>query len=123
MNIRVGDRATYKTFGETKIALIVDDEDIDNIQEDIKNKNIEILKIGRPQYEVVEEKKELLTGEEREFLKLYMDFTHIITDAIYKKDGIINFIGYTTELALYKGFNKLIENKHYTLKELGLEEK
>ncbi len=58
MDIQVGDRITYKTFGEIKIAFIVDDEDMDNLQEDIKNNNIEVLKVERPKYEVVEEKKE-----------------------------------------------------------------
>ena len=34
--------------------------------------DVEILKIERPNWEVVEEKKELLTKEEREFLKFFV---------------------------------------------------
>ena len=126
MDIQVGDRVTYKSINEpdyqVRPKIIINEDDIIKIHSCIKENQIKILKIERPKYEVVEENKELLTKQEKEFLKLYMQFTNIITNTIYKKDGFINFIGYTVELALYKGFDKLVENKLYTLKELGLEE-
>ena len=129
LDLQVGDRITYKYEDEDEIHTAII-SDIAELKDYILMANtsgeinsIEILKIERPKYEVVEENKELLTKQEKEFLKLYMQFTNIITNTIYKKDGFINFIGYTVELALYKGFDKLVENKLYTLKELGLEEK
>ena len=125
IDLQVGDRITHKSIEEpneeAKEYIIKDEHQLADIIGYAVNNEIEILKIERPKYEVIEEKKELLTEEEKEFLKLYMKFTHVITDKIYRKDGFICFEGYTTELALYEGFNELIENKSYTLKELGLD--
>ena len=88
MDIQVGDRIIYKYMGEMKTSLITDDEDIENIQEDIKNNSIEIIKIERPKYEVVEEKKELLTEEEKDFLRQALRFIDIkiLSINIYKQE-------------------------------------
>ena len=135
MDIKVGDLVTYKSSGEIRIASIIDDKDIDNIQEDIKNKNIEILKIERPHYEVVEEKKELLTKEEKEFLKQVLKFMDIkilyisIDKQVVSNRKKIHFsqnedgsgLGYWYYIK-NSYFNRLEDNKVYTLQELGLEE-
>ena len=127
MDIQVGDRVTYESFGEIETALITDNEDIDNIKEDIKNNNIEILKIERPKYEVVEEKKELLTEEEKEFwkniCKYYKNISQIFFDIntikLCNKDFyVVCCLDYPDNI----NFDNIKKDKHYTLKELGLEE-
>ena len=89
---------------------------------------MEILKIERPHYEVVEEKKELLTEEEREFLKQckkinnkinriqsFEDITYLMDDNGTENIFIIN--------DTYKNLFKNLQNsRSYTLEELGLEE-
>lgn len=64
--IKVGNRVTYKykNSNETQVVLICTDLFLDELA---TNNDIEILKIERPNWEVVEEKKDLLTEEEREF--------------------------------------------------------
>ena len=102
--------------------------------EDLKDKkHIEILKIERPKYEVVEEKKELLTEEEKEFLKKALEFGNY---GEATKNGTIKFIekrGYfiyfyydewcSNSIYIDKNlyFRKLEEDKKYTLQELGLD--
>ena len=65
----IGDRVTYKIIRTNEIStLIIDGGALLN---DFKDKDfIEIIKIERPKYEVIEEKKELLTDEEKEFFKI-----------------------------------------------------
>lgn len=74
MNIEVGDRVTYKN-GEIKT--ILNYSDAYNAQHCAT-----IVKVERPNWEVVEEKKELLTEEEREFLKIYTKFNKIKYDKL-----------------------------------------
>ncbi len=134
MDIQVGDLVTYKnSMGNIRQVVIKDEEQkikyINNV-DTYKN----ILKIERPKYEVVEEKKELLTEEEREFLRQILKFGNYGSNT---ENGIIKYIikdGYYIELHyedwayntiyidknLY--FRNLERNKTYTLKELGLEE-
>lgn len=81
MEIEVGDRVTYKYKNyNTKYGEIVTSE----LEKEalLSRDNIEILKIERPNWEVVEEKKELLTEEEREFLKIYTKFNKIKYDKL-----------------------------------------
>lgn len=78
--IEVGDRVTYrnKITGEIRQSIKLNSIEFTT--------NEEILKIERPKYEVVEEKKELLTEEEREFLKdmcKYFDVTEICFNDTY----------------------------------------
>ena len=87
MNIQVGDKITGKWLDNNQIVteLINSMETLNLVIGNIRNKNIEILKIERPVYEevdsdgihieeneVIYERKELLTEEERYFLKLYI---------------------------------------------------
>ena len=128
MDIQVGDLVTYKnSMGNIRQVVIKDEEQkikyINNV-DTYKN----ILKIERPKYEVVEEKKELLTEDEREFLKQckkinnsinyiqrFEDKTYLINEDNNKNVFILNDI--------HKNLFKKLENGYeYTLKELGLEE-
>ncbi len=126
-NIEVGDRVTYRCKNEAKInyQIIVDSDA--QIEDFKQQKDLEILKIERPKYEVIEEKKELLTKEEKEFLKVYFKLTDLEYDSIkrnndnlylYLKDSIVFM-----KIELNDScFHKLKENTLYTLQELGLEE-
>ncbi len=121
MTYKFGDRVIYRVSGETIETLVADNEDVNNIQEN----RLEILKIERPKYEIVEEKKELLTEQEKEFLKIYMQvFGFKITEL--EKENNRLFIwdmgsNYVIEID-ESVFKNLEEEKSYTLKELGLEE-
>ena len=80
---------------------------------------------------IVEEEKELLTKEEREFLRQILKFgnygnetiKHIIKDGCYIElyYEVWAYNNIYIDKNLY--FKNLEENKEYTLKELGLEEK
>ena len=129
MDIQVGDKITYKgVYGAERQVIMTNLDVIDDY------KGIDIIKIERPKYEVVEEKKELLTEEEKEFLRQALKFGNYGSDT---GNGTIKFIvksGYFIELyyedwtcntiyidkKLY--FKNLEQEEPYTLKELGLEE-
>ena len=127
MDMQVGDKVTYK------IREIVFTEIINNLSWGVKLKNdamYEILKIERPKYEVVEEKKELLTEEEREFLKQYIKLIGLKKGVKYIKKLINRFLyvilldgsNFEIEVSYGENFKNLENEKVYTLKELGLEE-
>lgn len=133
MDIQVGDRVTYRylnTLDKKKITRIIINEneikDYINIFNDVnKEFAIEILKIERPKYEGIEEKEELLTEEEKEFLKQYIKILNI-EDNIKFIEKFMNELYVHTDDTFYKleiniGFNKLQKEKSYTLKELGIE--
>lgn len=82
--IEVGDRVTYEN-GE--IETILNYSDAYNAQHCAT-----IVKVERPNWEVVEEKKELLTEGEREFLRLYMIINGISADEIRFNDFQMDFI-------------------------------
>ena len=67
-DIQVGDRVTYTLFGKKATKLIAGDEEINLIENDIKQDAIEILKIDRPKYEKVYGKQEILDEAEKEYL-------------------------------------------------------
>ena len=131
---KFGDKITYKSLDKTEVALLLDEADVNSIQKDIDNNNIEVLKIERPKYEVVE-KKELLTEKEREYLKNVINY---INEYSGKKISKVIFWKYTNynEMLFYghcehyvvgkivvkERFDGLKAEKEYTLKELGLEE-
>lgn len=137
MNIQVGDRVTYKYLNtEDKrecIAVIQDIVELEDYKRMIENKSelcsIEILKIECPKWEVVEENKELLTEEERNFLKNYMKLIHFENDIEYieKMDNHIIALylqdkcDFRFEITI-ENFVNLENYKKYTLSELGLEE-
>ena len=147
MNIQVGDKITGKWLDNNQIVteLINSMETLNLVIGNIRNKNIEILKIERPVYEevdsdgihieeneVIYERKELLTEEERYFLKLYIklntDFQEEKINYIYIiSDNFLHFNygqNYDYEIEICKDmFSNLSKEKIYTLSELGLEEK
>ena len=144
MDIKIGDKVTYKEpnsyFKEKVFSLIISNEGyIEIFTAGIKKaKNeadyIEIIKIERPNYEIVEEKKNLLNDKEKEFLKQILKYGNYKSGT---KNGIIKYIkkqGYWLKLCfsefhcnsvyidkdLY--FKELVEDEEYTLRNLGLEE-
>lgn len=126
MDIQVGDRVTYKNKDRNTIAVETATSDYDITV--LSREHIEILKIERPTYEVIEEKKELLTEEEKEFLKSYIKFIRLENEIKYiekTKNGIIvlwfsNSGNYKFEIDRYENFIGIQTDKRYTLKELGL---
>ena len=126
MNIQVGDLVTFKDNKDGASFIdIITRETIGQYYKKYLQKELEILKIERPKYEVVEEKKELLTEEEKEFLKnvcKYYDVTEIRLNNIDIKiinDGhIVSCLDYPDNMK----FENLERGKRYTLEELGLEE-
>lgn len=122
MDIQVGDRITYKYKDENNILINIMTSNVD--KEIVLSQNVEILKIERPSYEVIEEKKELLTEEEKEFIKSSLKIMNKIT-IVYKLAGNLYFLenkdsGWTFALTTNNKFQGLKDNINYTLKELGL---
>ena len=130
MDIQVGDRITYKCMEQDPetFEIVINKEKIDVFMYAIQEGHIKILKIERPKYEVVEERKELLTEEEKEFLKRFINFNDI--EEIYNirrgEENIFIHDSNNRALAIFKisnlHFKNLEKYKEYTLKELGLEE-
>ena len=133
MNIQVGDRVTYKNRLKDEIITIIvlGASDINKL----KNGCREILKIERPKYEVVEEKKELLTEEEKSDLKAIIENVNKyscmkVNEISFRTTNngklIINCFNNDYcmfEMVIYEKFKNLNKSEKYTLKELGLEEK
>ena len=124
LDIQVGDRVTFKYLDNNEIhKQIITYEGF--IKDLINTAYYKILKIERPKYEVVEEKKELLTEEEREFLKDICKYYDIA-----KIQFGINLYFFTNEDCMIVNikipknlhFENIEENRKYSLKELGLEE-
>lgn len=133
MDIQVGDRITYIYLKNNKevtaiIACKAEIKDLQNMQKEGSEHQIKILKIERPTYEVIVENKELLTGEEKEFLKSYIklieslnngEVTHIsrynITITVYLRTGL----SYDAEVG--PRFENMIEDENYPIESLGLE--
>ena len=131
MDLKIGDKITYE-FQALK-GEKVKNERIINDTADVKiyknNELYKILKIERPKYEVVEEKKELLTEEEKRFLKHYIEIIEDLDNGKFKEllkqeERLIIFLntGITYYIDLGNKFGKMEINKLYTLKDLGLEE-
>lgn len=130
LDIQVGDRLTYKSIGKIFIELIKSSRDLKEILFEIENKDTEILKIeriGENGWYTVYEKKDLLTDEEREFLKniikYYDGISRIettLSSISFENDNfhIICIIDYPKKLK----FENIKKNEYYTLKDLGLEE-
>ena len=131
MDLKIGDKITYEfqaLKGEkVKNERIINDTADVNIYKN--NKLYKILKIERPKYEVVEEKKELLTEEEKEFLKQYIKIIENLhngkVDKIIRKEEYIwvvlkTELYYKIEIGTIFGNMKL--DNEYTLQDLGLEE-
>lgn len=100
---------------------------------EIDKKYITVLKIERigsnGWYTVYEAKEDLLTEEEKEFLKLYVKMSKLKITNIVKEDenNQCKLVLYEHSIGIctyYKEnyFKSLELNKTYTLQELGLEE-
>lgn len=125
-NIEAGDRVTYKYKGEsdifTRIITINSDTEI-TLKDD--KEILKIERIGSNGWDTVYEKEEeLLTEEEREFLKdmiKHYDITHILCgeDSIdlHSESHIVACLDYPKKLKF-----KNIQDKRYSLSELGLDE-
>lgn len=139
----VGNRVTYKFCGCENTILITDSDEIKML------KDLEIIKVEACLWEEIEfveevndydemledykrqkeieklEEKELLTEEEKSFLKQYIKFSNVIITGIKKDDSILNFMQYDNEelyILLNDSFEGLENHKHYRLIELGLED-
>lgn len=134
IDLQVGDRVTYKYLNnnDNKIytSIIEDIGDLENYKRMIESKieisSIKILKVERPKYEVVEEKKELLTKEEKEFLRQYIKIIKSLNngtvDKIRRKEEDIYVVlknGLTYKIEIGMQFGNM--NVEYTLEELGLD--
>lgn len=142
MDIKIGDKVTYKEpnsyFKEKVFSLIISNEgDIEIIASGIKKEKehpeyIEIIKLERPKYEIIEENKELLTDEEKSFLKYFIKFNGLKIHFIKKESLYLVFAYKSNNLVLnnrknknfyyYDSFKGLEMNKIYSLEELGLED-
>ena len=121
MKIEVGDRATYK---DGYVGIVLDNDEI-NYQTVVRDREIiKVERIGQNGWEVVEEKKELLTEEEREFLKFFVKYYEVESfrfnndDIGVKKieDTFICFIDYPENME-FEGVEKY---EPYTPKELRI---
>ena len=122
LDIQVGDRVTYENgFVEIMLNNQLVKQRIDS------DRVIKIERIGAGGWYTVYEKKELLTDEEREFLKdiikyydniSQIDFT--LSSISFENDNfnVICNVDYPKKLK----FENIKKNKYYTLKDLGLEE-
>lgn len=137
MDIQVGDRITFKckNRNKTRISLILNEVYIEEFMANLRNKEIEILKIERPNYRLIfgqKEEKEILDDKEKEYLKrIIRPFKDKVTQ-ITKHQGFgIEFISIKVvdnadidlpkfkKGTIYKGMEA---NSPYILKELKLED-
>lgn len=84
MKIEVGDRVTRKSGF---VELVLDNHEIEHelLPDDI----VKVERIGQNGWEVVEEKKELLTEEEREFLKFFVKYYYGVENFIFNNTYIL----------------------------------
>lgn len=127
MDIQVGDRITYKKkdVSEIRVNIISSKFDLSCINSNLIHDKIELLKIERPKYEEI---KELLTKEEKEFLKSYIRLigfennvkfiekmdNHII--ALYLSDNS----DFRFEISTNENFIGIENYIRYSTQELGL---
>ncbi len=125
IDLQVGDRVTYKSIKTNEVVTLIIDETA--LLNDMQDKRFfEILKIERQKYETVYEKKELLTEEEKEFLKgilkyyemEYIEFQNENINLLDEDKYTIAYFDYPRRNLEFEGIER---HKYYTLKELGLE--
>lgn len=130
LDMQIGDRVTYKDDENTiTCRLIKSNFELEYLESNINEEKIEILKIERPKYEKIEEKKELLTEEEREFLKQYIKIIENLNNG-----KVIEILRTETRIRVYlkteldycievgPKFSNMKIDTSYNLSELGLEE-
>lgn len=125
MKIEVGDKLTGKWLDNNQIIeeMAVSNDFLQKLYKNIENNKVEILKIERPNWEVVEEKKELLTEEERAFLKVCVKTDNDIYYVQKNKERLflINKEKTKNVFTINNGnMFKTLEQKTYTLKELRI---
>lgn len=121
MKIEVGDRVTYD---DGYIELIFDSEEIKYKTVVRDREIIKVERIGQNGWEVVEEKKELLTEKEREFLKFFVKhydvsgFSFLNFDiSVYDlEDNTVSYINYPENME-FEGVKRCTR---YTSKELRI---
>lgn len=138
LDIQVGDKVTYIDKQGKKCIIIVS-EDKGELSDCEDSFISDIIKIERPKYEIIKEKKEILDEVEKEYLwniiKPFKDKVECIRkvglEGIYNSNngkeyimiGIVKdtpiSLPYFKENTMYKGMKI---NRFYTLKDLGLEE-
>ena len=122
-NIEVGDRVTYGEKGQYQVLITNNEQDF---CDEVEIKKIE--RIGQNGwYTVYEKEKELLTEEEREFLKDIIKYYKNIYYLSFDKSNIfVREKSGRCVLAIDKPNNMFFEsienNKDYEISELGLEE-
>lgn len=127
MDIQIGDRITYKCININKedleVEIIKDNIMLDDYKNRFENDFWELLKVERPNYSVIEEKKDLLTEEEREFLNIMIKFyviTHIRfndTDIDFlNNEHTVSYLDYPVNL----NFNNVKRHKRCALSELRI---
>ena len=129
MDVQIGDKIIYEIDGKRSQTIITDRTSIDFYKDYTK-----ILKIERPKYEVVEEKKELLTEEEKSDLKAIIENVNKyscmkVNEISFRTTNndklVINCFNNDYcmfEMVIYEKFKNLNKSEKYTLEELGLEE-
>lgn len=133
-SIKVGDRVTYRKKEEYKEAINLVTDRIEARQmESIFEIILKVERIGSSGWYTVyekQEKKELLTEDERKFLKLYLDLLKSVvhikqleksnyeTIRLYSSNETEYIYSFDISSDMFKKIN---ENKRYTLSELGLE--
>lgn len=130
-NIEIGDKVTYKYLDTNKqfTMIVVTDSDINDLNTMKKEDLIQILKIERPKYEVIEEYKEdLLTEVEKDLLKAYIKLIESLNNGDIigiERLGAWLIIKLKTQLEYQvevgPRFKNLEDSKLYTLRELEVE--
>lgn len=128
MDIQVGDRITYiDDVGKKQKVLIYNNYLLQNFNSVYHVKKI--LKKERPKYEVIEEEKELLTEEEKEFLKQYIKIIENLNNgkvkSIYREEVRMTIIlktGLNYYIEVGTKFGNMTQYTTYTLEELGLKD-
>ena len=129
MYIKVWDRVTYinKPLNKICMDLIFNKGEVDRL-EHFKHEILKVERIGENGWYTVykkEEKKELLTEEEREFLKSYINFSQYNNLFILNTENILKVLcdsEVILEIIGEEKFKGLEYNKQYSISELGLEE-
>ena len=129
LDIQVGDRVTSKNneTGEIYVEIVYNKIGVENIKKISYNiEPIKIERIGASDWYTVYEKKELLTDEEKEFLKDIIKYYDNISQIAFNSNNInfcdnINYIICASDYPKNLKFGNIKKDKEYTLEELGLE--
>ena len=133
LDLQVSDRVTYKyTDKSNTVVELVSNDNVDvlSFKDYLENERIKILKIeriGENGWYTVYEKKDLLTSEEKEFLKDIIKYYDNISQIKFREE-IINlcdedsYVMCSLDYPDNMKFENIKKVEFYTLKDLGLEE-